>query len=179
MNIWKALKTSRCLELLEIFMKSPTRQYSKEQLIKESGISRAVVYRCTKMLRDSGLVEEVLAGSSKTYKMNMRDPSARMLKAVWTISAIQSQLKGLEFARAELYLFGSAASGDDVEESDIDILVIGKSDRGELFRAIDDCSGVLRRKMSPIVMSPLDYSRLARKDKNFYENIEKSKIRLV
>jgi predicted nucleotidyltransferase len=75
--------------------------------------------------------------------------------------------------QGELYLYGSASRGEDVEGSDVDILVIGKE------RAIVERVRVIDGRIKASFFSPLEWAKVAREDPAFYERVEKDRIRLV
>jgi predicted nucleotidyltransferase len=71
-------------------------------------------------------------------------------------------------------LYGSTARGENAEESDVDLLVVGKRD-AELERKI--VSNLKKAKI--VFLTPMEYARLPRDDKAFYESVERDKIKLV
>ena len=66
------------------------------------------------------------------------------------------------------------ARGEDIEGSDVDLLLLGERPDNAII-------GELRKeeKIRPVFMTFLEYSQLAKKDRPFYERIEKDRIRLV
>ena len=74
------------------------------------------------------------------------------------------------------YLFGSAARGEDTERSDIDVLVIG-NEKKRRDRALFAALGGERIKI--VFFTPMEFSMLSRKDKPFYDAIERDKVRLL
>ena len=107
------------------------------------------------------------------YKINLQNPVLRQFRVLRNISLLYPCLRDVE--GAEVYLYGSWARGDNSEKSDIDLLVISEErgfGTGELSRKI-------KTEIKPIVLTPLEYSRLSREDKPFYERLEREKLRLV
>ena len=64
------------------------------------------------------------------------------------------------------FVFGSVAKGADTAQSDIDLMVIGSDlNYSDLYTALQNAENVLRRKVSPIFLSPEEWRRkVARKD---------------
>ena len=78
----------------------------------------------------------------------------------------------------QIFLYGSAARGEDIENSDIDLLVIGKINKERLIPEIKKISNNIGREIKIIIFNTLEWSQLVRKDAPFYERVEKDKIRL-
>lgn len=64
------------------------------------------------------------------------------------------------------FVFGSVAKGTDTARSDIDLIVIGNElSYADLYTALQNAETTLRRKVSPIFLSPEEWRRKAsRKD---------------
>ena len=77
---------------------------------------------------------------------------------------------------AEVYLFGSAARGEDTTDSDYDVLVIGKIPKQVLHDHISRLKS--KRQVKPVVFTPLEWSAMRTKDPAFYERVEKDKVKL-
>jgi len=88
-------------------------------------------------------------------------------------------LNNLKEKELEIYLYGSASRGEDTEKSDIDILIIGKTKRSEIVDFIENISKNIKKRISFTVFSPVEWSMMRKKDKAYYERIEKDKIRLI
>ena len=78
----------------------------------------------------------------------------------------------------EAYLYGSAARGEEVEESDLDIIIIGKVKKEELLPEIQRQSALLKKEIRIRIFTPLEWAQLSDNDKAFYERVEKDKILL-
>jgi len=65
-----------------------------------------------------------------------------------------------------------------LEDSDIDLLVLGKRS-SEVIDALDKLGKKIDRKIKPTFYTELEWSQCARKDYAFYERVEKDKIRLI
>lgn len=77
------------------------------------------------------------------------------------------------------YLYGSAARGEDSEDSDIDLLIIAGQDKEIIFKALGKLRYNLNREVNPIIYTRMEYSKLPMTDKAFFEAFEKDKIRLI
>jgi len=73
----------------------------------------------------------------------------------------------------EIYLYGSEARGEGLEDSDLDILVIGRE------RAVINKIEAIDKRVKVSFFTPLEWAKIARDDPAFYERVERDKIRLV
>ena len=132
-------------------------------------LSKMSVLNWTKELASQGLLTMRQVGRSRLYRLNENNPSVKQLKRLKNIDYINSKLGKIG---GNIFLYGSSARGENTEKSDIDLLVIGK-DRNVIkkLKAADN-----RIKVS--FYTPLEWSMSARKDKAFFDSVEKDKIRL-
>ena len=161
---------------LAFFMENPTAEIHASGLAKKTGLSRNSTSGALSLLSRLGLAKPKKMGKAIFYSLNRGDPTVKALKRLLTISRLRQALVKEGVEGAEVYLFGSAARGEDTKRSDIDVLVIGgegkRRDR-QLFAAL----GGERIKIA--FFTPMEFSMLARKDKPFYDAIERDKVRLL
>ncbi len=158
--------------VLRYFLKHPTEEAYAAQLGKKLKIARTSILDALAVLQKSQLIGLKNIGRTKQYLLKREDARVKQLKIIYTVDNLLSMLKEIE--GVEVYLYGSAARGEDTEKSDIDILFMGERPKDGLLENIQS-----EEKIKPIFLTFLEYSSLARKDKPFYERIEKDKIRLI
>jgi predicted nucleotidyltransferase len=161
-------------KVLGYFLAHPTEEAYARQLEKKLKIAKKSLLDALAMLLREGLIEMKEIGRAKEYRLMRNDARAKQLKILCTVDALLQLLDKMDKDEVEVYLFGSAARGEDTEKSDIDLLFIGKHPESEALEKIRD-----EEKIKPIFLTFLEYSSLARKDKPFYERIEKDRIRLI
>ncbi|MEW5955967.1 MAG: nucleotidyltransferase domain-containing protein [Candidatus Micrarchaeota archaeon] len=174
-QIFMLLSNKSASRVIEFFLRRPTAEAYAEKLRQEIKISRKSLLDSLAKLEGEGLLVAKRIGRVKAYSLNRGRPLVKQLKTLATVSELLPELEGLA-GEAEVYLFGSAARGEDTETSDVDLLVIGRVERSKVARIL---GGAMRERIKPVVMTALEYSRLSRTDPAFYERIEKDKIRLV
>jgi|SRR5208283_2888793 len=171
-QIFELLEKKSTSIVLRYFLEHPSEETYAAQLGKKLKIARKSLFDALAVLQKSQLIELKMIGRTKQYFLKRDDVRVRQLKILYTISNLLPMLNGLE--GVEVYLYGSAARGEDTEKSDIDLLFIGQRPKGELLEKIQN-----EENIKPIFLTFLEYSSLARKDKPFYERIEKDRIRLI
>ncbi len=165
-NAWK---------LLEFFLGNQKAKKSLAQLEKEVPLSRVSIAKGLRKLKDAGLLSEEQIGRSILYFPDNSNPVLREVKKLLIVSYLVKAFRKYRKAGFEVYLFGSCARGDNDEKSDIDILIIAekKEEARSLLKTIKD------EKIKPLIMRRMGYASLSRKDRPFYERVEKDKIRVA
>jgi predicted nucleotidyltransferase len=174
MQIFELLGKKSTSIVLRYFLEHPSEETYATQLGKKLKIARKSLFDALAVLQKSQLIELRMAGRTKEYRLKRDSALVRQLKILNSIANLLPMLESLEGSGAEVYLYGSAARGEDTEKSDTDLLFIGERPEGRLLDKIE-----AEEKIKPIFLTFLEYSSLARKDKPFYERIEKDRIRLI
>jgi predicted nucleotidyltransferase len=173
----KLFGSKSTLQVLDYFLDNPTKNIHAAALIRVLRLSRKSVFDALKHLEKSGLILRVAIGRMVLYSLNRPAPVVKHLKIIRTIEWITPQLEHLN-GLVGVFLYGSAARGEDVEDSDIDLLVISSGeDPKQLIGKLH--IEKLGNKLKPYIITSLEYARLAREDRAFYERVEADKIRLV
>ena len=171
-KIFELLSKKSISKVIRYFLEHPTTKIHAQKLMNEMKISKKSMLDGLHEAVKAGILETEEIGRTKRYSLKRTGAIARQLKILYSIDRILPLLKGME--EVEVYLYGSAARGEDTEKSDIDLLIIGEKPSREVI-------GKLGReeKLKSVYFTHEEYSQLARKDKPFYERIEKDRIRLL
>ncbi len=149
------------------------------EIVSSSGLSRMTATKLLNTFEKSGILQVSKKGDLKLYSIDSRNPIIKQLKIFINVTDITMHIKGLSRKDVEVYLFGSAARGEDSEDSDIDLLIIVGQDKEIIFKALGKLRYNVNRELNPIIYAPLEYSKLPVTDKAFFEAFEKDKIRLI
>jgi predicted nucleotidyltransferase len=114
-------------------------------------------------LEEEGLFRSQLRGNQKYYSLNKEYP---LLKEVFTIlrptigivPAVSERLRKIPGIHAA-YLYGSFAKGEEDTASDIDILIVGKPEAGELANAAGGLEKLLNREVNYTVIGDQELKR--------------------
>ncbi len=156
-------------------------RFTQAEVRQKLKLSKVTVIQLLATYAESGflLVEQV--GRTKLYSLNLSHPIVKQAKVFVNVSVLY--WAALELARklaCEVYLFGSAARGEDIEKSDIDLLIIGeKVSQNVIMAEMASVEEYLERKITAQVFTKLEWAQASRKDKPFYERVEKDKIKLA
>jgi len=77
----KALGYSPKLRILDFFLDNVLIDFTKEEVIRELGMSKQTFYRNFKDIEELGIVKQTRKiGKAKLYKINLENPLVKMLK---------------------------------------------------------------------------------------------------
>lgn len=114
-------------DVLEQFFRKPRHRFQLRELSRESDVSTPSVKNYIQEFMDEELVEEVEQGVYKGYRAKLSE-EFMVQKKLYNVEKLREtglieMIEG-ECVPNAVVLFGSAAEGEDVEESDIDLLVV-------------------------------------------------------
>jgi len=166
----------KILTILHFFIMNPSIEISQTELIKKTKIAKATAVKWLDFLVKNSLLNYKKIGVTNLYRLNNENLIIKQLKIINTLTQLEdlNKLKNLE-----IYLYGSSARGEDIEKSDIDLLVIGNIKRNEIINSIDNLSKKISKKITFNIFSNIEWSMMQKKDRAYYERVEKDKIRLI
>ncbi len=173
------IASAGCVQLLEPFLYRPGIELYQSELIKLTGVPLNRALRLLKQLVDHGILQGTEKAGCMFYRVSFENPVLKQLKTLNIVSKLFDLTRDFSDKNIEIYLFGSAAKGEDTESSDIDLLILADTDKTVVNKLLDRLTKGLTREVSPVVYSSLEYANLYNKDKVFYESIERYKIRVL
>lgn len=169
MDIFDVLGKKSPNKILKLFVKNPTSEMQRNQIELSTKLAKLSVLKWTKELVRQKLLTARSVGRTALYTLNKENPSVKQLRILHNLDYINTKLGNID---DRVFLYGSFARGENDEKSDIDLLVISKNrDVIKKLKAFD-----ARIRVS--FYSPLEWSMAARKDRAFFDNVEKDKIRM-
>lgn len=159
MEAIQLIKYSGSRQMLERLLKFPERQFTINELARESGVPFASAWRLVRRWEPAGIIETGKVGRSVTVKLHRSeylDLVASLLKIsvspqAFTVRALKDMLEK-EGRVKEAYLFGSVARREEKLASDIDVALLA----GKGYNANDLVFGVYEKYGTKIV--PLAFS---------------------
>lgn len=126
-------------------------------------------------LSEAGLLHRQERGRLVLYRAAMESPLLREIKVCATLLEINSLVLHLQGKVRRAILFGSAATGEDTDESDID-LFIETDDASSAAESVATVQADLDRDISPIILTPGEFRSLKTRDRALYERILGGKV---
>ncbi len=143
------------------------------QIAQTSGASVSTCHQILEKKVHDKEIEKVKIGNLSVYFLDQNDPLVSQVKVVRTIELLKPLLDKLQRVSQKIILFGSAAQGRDLTESDFD-LFIQTNEKREVQWLIRESK--IGRKIQPVIKSFLELMELKKKDPVFYEEINKGKV---
>jgi predicted nucleotidyltransferase len=171
-QIFELLSKKSISKVLFYFLANPSDEYYASQLQKKLKLAKNSILDALEALEKNKILNIREIGRIKQYRLNSDKPIVKQLKILQNIDKLRPTMKKLRDHELEVYLYGSCARGENKEKSDFDILILGNKH--------ENIAGIIsNERINPLQLTFLEYSNLVRKDKPFYERIEKDKIRLI
>jgi predicted nucleotidyltransferase len=171
--------SEKCMQLLKFIVYLPEGEFYQSEISRISGLSINTSKKWLGLLVEYGILNKTKKAGHIVYNLDLEHPFVKQLKILMNIARAYEAIRNLSSENFEVYLFGSVARGEDTEKSDLDILIIGAIDNNTLVELADKINKVSGREVNPVRFNPMEYAELSRKDKAFYEHLERDKIRLI
>ncbi|MEM2896821.1 MAG: nucleotidyltransferase domain-containing protein [Candidatus Bathyarchaeia archaeon] len=178
-QIFDILKSRKAFEIIEFFIENQGEEFYQSEVSRKLRMSRNTVLKWLSVLSKKNFLNWRLSGKMKYFRLNAENVVVKQIKILMNVSKLFEVFKYTRSEGVEIYLYGSMARGEEDRESDADILIIGKIERKELIKMIEKARNTLKREVKPLVLTPLEYAELSRKDRILFENIERGKVRLL
>lgn len=162
--------------------------YSLNDLEAETGLSLSIIHKSTEELVDEGILIKIKGRrKQRLYKFNANSPFAHPIFEIFknektkqrkeviflhTWSILEETISKIKDKSDLIILFGSQARGDATLDSDIDLLVIPKSDSNhKILDLIKD-----RNKINPVFLDLKTFKSDIKNNTIFYKNIKKDSV---
>lgn len=175
--IWKS---NVALRLLLSFFDTNKKFYEK-QVHERTGVSIGAVNKYLKLLSGEKYLLLEKQGKMNFFQLNRENPIVKHLKVSYSISLpIVPHLRAIgKKLGIQLYLYGSVARGEDDENSDWDVLIIGDVNINKVESEMLLLRKKSTKKISLSIFKKNEWLKLPEEDPALYERIEKDKIGLL
>lgn len=152
-------------ELLMWLMLHPEQEYGVSDLAARLGVPLSTLHREVVRLDEAGLIASRTLGRNRMVRANMDHPAASALTQLLEVTFGPKAVIADEFAMSgaeQVLIFGSWASRYAGQAGppphDIDVLVVGKVDRADLYEAADRAHARLGIEVNPVVRTAKQWS---------------------
>lgn len=152
--LFRSPEQERLLAELFVFSEGPL---TLSELARRAGTSVAGAHKEVERLEASGLVTSKSSGRSRLVEPNRVSPVYQELHGLLTKSmgpepllrAALSEIDGIETA----FIFGSWADPHQTAPQDIDLMVIGDPDIGEVYDSVSEVEDEVGRPINVVIRS--------------------------
>lgn len=160
-------------KILLTLIKSAKVELTEKDIFKAAKISRAGVNFAVADLVKEKLIKKIKKGRLSFYTLNFQSPLIKQLKIVANLLTLQSLIKRIQNISLKITLFGSAARGENISDSDIDLFIVSHRTK-EVEEIIS--KNVLARKIQAIIKSPGQLVKFEKQNKTLIGEIERGII---
>lgn len=159
------------IRLLTFLARNPSREVHLRQLADEVGASPSGCYTALGGLSEDNLVVSRRSGRSVYWQANTANPGLASFKVFTSIRELEGALREVRALSSKVVLFGSCATGDDTDASDVDLLVVTE----DVARVREVLRGARAggRRVNPIVLSPTGLLELREANRSLYDEMRK------
>jgi predicted nucleotidyltransferase len=172
--------------VLGLLFGQPNRSFLGKELITLAAAGTGATHRLLQRLVGSGLVSVRPSGRQKHYQANPDSPIFHELVSLVrkTAGLQQPVLEALQPWADRIhtaFIYGSAASGEDRADSDIDVLVVSDElDYPTMLGALEPAERELGRKVSPRLMRTSEWNTARNEPGSFIARIaERPQVYLI
>lgn len=168
-NIFFSTNTQKVLRFL---VQHPGKAFLASDIKRSLGLSRAGINFVLQELSEKGLVQRESKGKAYVYQIKSEHPVLKQFKVLDWTTKLYPLIRKLKVLANKTILFGSCARGEDVEDSDIDLLIVTHN-KEEVKRIL---KSFRKLPLKPVIKTPIGLENLEIKDPAFYSEINKGII---
>lgn len=170
MSSEKQLFFTNYQKILKYLVGHPSGEYTEREIQEATLISRAGVNFALRDLAKDDLVTLQKRGNMSFFSVSLDNPIIRQIKVVINLLDIEPVISSIRDVSEKIILFGSCATGVNIEESDIDLFVLSNSAR-EVTEIINKSE--ISERIQLVTKKPVDFAELKKKDPIFFEEISR------
>jgi len=171
-------------EILRLYFSNVSRKYYLREMERLLGYSAGNIRRELLRLCGDDFFKTQKVGNLVYYSLNQDHPLFNeikniVFKTIGIEASLRASLSSLKNIRVA-FIFGSFASQNEKETSDIDVLIIGKPDMSLLNEKVRDLEQKLKREINSSVYGQTEYQAKKKSKSGFImELLKRPKIMLI
>ncbi|MBM3472362.1 MAG: MarR family transcriptional regulator [Armatimonadetes bacterium] len=163
-------------KVLGLLFGPPDVEFHLREIARRTGLAPATVQREVGALAQAGLLERRRSGHQVYYRANRSSPlfldlHRLVLKTVGLADVLRDALEPLREGVRAAFIFGSAARGDLMDHSDIDLMIIGEVTLRELTPPLGEAQATLSRPVNAVTMRPHEVAERLAAEEPFLLNV--------
>ncbi len=170
-------------KILAFFLKHPTTAFHVNELARKIDVSPGSVSHAVRYFGSWQLLNKEEKGLAHLYRLNDEMPLTRYLKVTYTLARILAHGVVEEFLHLDesiisIAIYGSYATGEHDEKSDIDLLIITPGNKNAFTSLSGELGSELGVKISPLVLKLHEWQRMEKVDRVFHDRVVENHILL-
>lgn len=174
------LKSKVSRAILDYFLLNRKESHYVNELARLLKLDPGNTFKKLKEFEAQGILLSKSSGKQKYYSLNAKYPWLKEYEKLYEAKfgfskELKEKLNSLE-GLEEAFIFGSFAKGNFSDESDIDLLVIGKHDFKELAKVISNLESRFSREINVVDFEKGEFLKRKKSGDDFIKNILSNKI---
>lgn len=166
-----------------MLMMNPRKRFYIRELSKILKIPYGMLYREVKNLVSLGIITEEKKGKITLLSVNMdllyfAELRGLMIKTAGLGDAMRDALSGFVGIQYAL-IYGSLASGEETDRSDVDFLVVGEVDEEDLLKAMSEVEKDVGREVNYILWSEDEFMERVREGHHLLVDISRKPVLML
>lgn len=175
-NIADALFGRVKREILTLLYAHSDESYYVRQIARITGSALGAVHRELRNLVNAELVVRQNQGRQVYYQANRNSPvfaelRGLVVKTAGVADVLRNALAPLADKIDTAFIYGSFARGEEKVDSDVDVMVIGEADFGEVVKALNPSQSQLGREVNPSVFTPAEFAQRIKNNEHFIASV--------
>jgi len=175
-TIGDALFTKTQQRVLGLLFGRPNESFYTNDIVRRADMGRGTVRRELARMVAAGLLVVRKEGNLQYYQANPECPiymelSGIIRKTFGIADMVRVALEPLARHIRWSFIFGSVADGRENSGSDIDLMVIGDVDFGDLVKALYPAQEKLGREINPKIYSRKEWMQMLKKKDAFVKDV--------
>jgi len=179
MDMFRITKSKLREDLLALYFTNPDKKYYLRELEKILNFSVGNIRRELIKLESTGLFLSESKGNLLYYYLNQSYPLFKELKSIiFKTSGVPRMLHNVLEKFDDIdqaFIYGSFAKREEREDSDIDLLIIGKIDEDKLIEEVGKLERKLQREINYAIYEKEDFKKKKEEGNSFILDISKEK----
>lgn len=175
-NVRVLISSKIRIELLKILALNPDSSYHINELSRRTGFSPRGVEKELKNLLSGGILKREVTGNQHHYQLDPQCPINReikgiVLKTVGVSDVLKEALRSGEKKIELSFVFGSFASGDYGNESDVDLFVVSNLSGVKLAELLAPAQNEIGRAINISQFTPSEYRQRRQRGDHFLTRV--------
>lgn len=175
-NVRALISSKIRVELLKILALNPDSSYHINELSRRTGFSPRGVEKELKNLLSGGILKREVTGNQHHYQLDPQCPINReikgiVLKTVGVSDVLKEALRSGEKKIELAFVFGSFASGDYGNESDVDLFVVSNLSGVKLAELLAPAQNEIGRAINISQFTPSEYRQRRQRGDHFLTRV--------
>jgi len=179
MDMFRVTKSKLREDLLALYFTNPDKKYYLRELERILNFSVGNIRRELIKLESTGLFLSESKGNLLYYYLNQSYPLFKELKSIiFKTSGVPRMLHNVLEKFDDIdqaFIYGSFAKREEREDSDIDLLIIGKIDEDKLIEEVGKLERKLQREINYAIYEKEDFKKKKEEGNSFILDISKEK----